>query len=91
MVQCGIRTTQPSTGIEEHKSNEPDPVPAGAHQSCTRHVAVDAVATIPDKDLPTMIGTDLPGLYPPIPSKRDHKYMFIVYDTDNDFIDVIPT
>jgi hypothetical protein len=40
-------------------------------------------------DLRNLIATDLPGRYP-ITSARGHKYLFLMYDHDSNFINAIP-
>jgi hypothetical protein len=60
----------------------------------TRHHAL-TITVIPTEDVTTdvdlsgLIGTDLPGRYP-ITSARGHKYIFVLYDADANYIHAEP-
>ena len=51
-----------------------------------RHVTV---CSVPLKDLKGIIGTDQTGRFP-VDSDRGHKYIFVLSDTDTDFIYAVP-
>ena len=49
----------------------------------------DVVTTLTPGELNGLIGTDLPGRYP-ITSARGHKYIFVLYDEDANYIHAEP-
>ena len=53
----------------------------------THHVGFDAIA--PGEALKHLIATDLPGRFP-ITSARGHKYLFLMYDYDANYIHAVP-
>ena len=83
--------------IKKHiRSSKPAPNDANADfpapyspASQTRHAAFDIINTTTDKEFQNMIATDLPGHYP-ITSLLGHKYLFVMFDTDSNFINTVP-
>ena len=83
--------------IKKHiRSSKPAPNDANADfpapyspASQTRHAAFDIINTTTDKEFQNMIATDLPGHYP-ITSLLGHKYLFVMFDTDSNFINAVP-
>ena len=45
--------------------------------------------TMLNKEFQNLIATDLPGRYP-ITSLRGHKYLFVMFDTNSNFINAVP-
>ena len=56
---------------------------------CTKDHEV-GVYSVPIDDLKNMIGTDLPRRYYPVTSARGHKYLFLLYDYNTNYIAVKP-
>ena len=82
MLRKHIRSSQPPP--DNTNTNPPAPwTPA----SRTRHVAIEIINTISDKEFQNLIPTDLPSRYP-ITSLRGHKYL--LFDTNSDFINAVP-
>ena len=66
-----------------------DPTAPHTSASQTRHVAVEIINTTSDKEFQNLIATDLPGRYP-ITSLRGHECLFVMFDTDGNFINAVP-
>jgi len=50
---------------------------------------VDAKDTAANPQLKSLIASNFPGRYP-ITSSRDHKYIFVMYDFDANYINAVP-
>ena len=77
-----------SSQLPPDNTNTDPPAPRTS-ASWTRHVAVEIINTTSDKEFQNFIATDLPGLYP-ITSLCDHKYLFVMFDTNINFINAVP-
>jgi hypothetical protein len=64
------------------QSTKPNPKPQCKFHDVSTHI-------IEATDIRNLIATDLPGRYP-ITSARGHKYLFLMYDHDSNFINAIP-
>jgi hypothetical protein len=87
-VQCYC-TKKPQTTYGYQKlikkniqSTKPKPKPQSKFHDVSTHIIEAA-------DLRNLIATDLPRQYP-ITSARGHKYLFLTYDQDSNFINAIP-
>ena len=87
MIRKNIRSTKPAPIPEP----EPDPEPSSP-RSTIHNVGVNVIDTDDiqsNPELKNLIATDLPGRYP-ITSARGHKYIFVMYDYDSNYINAVP-
>ena len=90
MIKTGIRSTQP-VAPKEDAEPDPAPQPPTGPRSKTHTVGVFSVdattleADVTQDTLRNLIATDLPGRYPTT-SARGHKYMFLMYNYDANYI-----
>ena len=94
LVRQGTRSTK----TQQEPLPEPEPTPDQELESSTETRPTSqelgrqrniGTCSIPLKDLKGMIGTDQTGRFP-ITSDRGHKYIFIMYDVDTEYIRGIP-
>ena len=81
LVRQGTRSTQ-----QQEPTAGPEARPTSQHLGRRRNIGT---CSIPLKDLKNMIGTDQTGRFP-ITSDRGHKYIFVLYDVDTEYIRGIP-
>ena len=84
MIKKHIRSTK-----SPPSDDNTDPLAPRSPASHTHHVAVDIIKTTSDKEFQNLIATDLPGRYP-ITSLRGQNYLFVIFDTDSKFLNVVP-
>ena len=84
MIRKHIRSSTPPPD----DANTDPPAPRSP-ASRTRHVAIEIINTTLDKEFQNLIATDLLGHYP-ITSLQGHKYLFVMLDTDSNFINAVP-
>ena len=83
-----IRKHIHSSDLPPSNANTDPPVPRSP-TSQTRHVAVEIINTMLDKEFQNLIANDLSGCYS-ITSLWGHKYLFVMLDTDSNFINDVP-
>ena len=88
MIKKHIHSTQPPARSVDPDTFKPNPPAPRNPTSHTCHVTVDIINTTADKDFRNMIVTDLSGSFP-ITSAHDHKYLFVMFDTDSNFINAV--
>ena len=95
LIRQGIRPTSKgakpqgydsSKGGNPSKGGSPDEKPTSLTIGRQRNVIA---CSVPTKDLRGIIGTDQTGAFPAT-STRKHKYVFILYDTDTEYIYGVP-
>jgi hypothetical protein len=84
MVRQGTRST--SKG-EQRK--EPRPTSKGEQREVSREIGQRRKVSVCIKELTGIIGTDQTGRFP-VTSDREHKYIFIMFDEDINFIHAVP-
>ena len=63
---------------------------SSAHNLCIQTIRAEAIKdSISPTRLKELLATDLPGRYP-ITSARGHKYLFVMYDYDANYIHATP-
>ena len=83
-LRKNIRSTQPK--ILHADDPEPPPPPPRTPRDKTHDIGVFCVDVA---KLKNTVAIDLPGRYP-VTSARGHKYIFVMYDYDSNFINAIP-
>ena len=93
LVRQGIRSSNittrlhrpPQNGMLENSSSETE-----TGRTKTHHIGFNTISPKDlTEDLKHLIATDLPGRFP-ITSARGHKYLFLMYDYDANYIKAVP-
>ena len=77
-----------SSNLPHDNANTDPPAPCTSANQ-TRHAVVEIINTTLDKEFQSLIATELPGRYS-ITSIGDHKYLFVMFETDSTFINAVP-
>ena len=105
MISSNIRSTKnkkeikPKEKMEDEKQQtsrdqfDEEPLPPPTSPRSSVHdvgvYIVDAHEATNRPELKNLIASDLPGRYP-ITSARGHKYLFVMYDFDSNYINAVP-